>query len=292
MVTSPDHPSLPFVQAGGYTRGRPDGRPLWVVIHTMEARESSTTAENTAQYFQDLPDGRKVSAHYCADNNSIVQCVRLIDIAWTVGNRPGNYRGINWEYAGFAGQTAREWTDAYSTAMLTRSMPYIRSDAERYGIPLRRCSVADLKAFRPGITSHNDLRLAFGVTTHTDPGPNFPWSWFIESLQEDGVATADEVESAVISGMSKLMSKAAHRSDPTGRNFANWSYAVQRAADGFPTGDPDLAGNPSLEPRLAAIEAQLAEIRALILAGGGNGGGVIAHTHDVMGSTGGPVIES
>jgi N-acetyl-anhydromuramyl-L-alanine amidase AmpD len=292
MVSSPDHPDLLFVQAGGYSRGRPDGRPLWIVIHTGETRESSTSAESLARYFQDPSDGRKVSAHYSADNNSIVQCVRLGDIAWTVGNRPGNYRGINWEFAGFASQTQREWTDAYSTAMLERAMPYMRSDAERFRIPLRRCSVADLKAFRPGVTSHNDLRLAFGVTTHTDPGPNFPWSWFMESLQEDGLATADELESAVIKGMSRLMNKAAHRSDPTGRNFANWSYAVQRAADGFPTGDPDLAGTPSLEPRLAAIEAQLAEIRSILLAGGGGaGGGVAPHTLDEVGSTGGPLLD-
>ena len=292
MVASPDHADLTFIQAGGYTRGRPDGRPLWIVIHTMEAREASTTAESGARYFQEPPDGRKVSAHYCADNNSIVQCVRLADIAWTVGNRPGNYRGINWEFAGFASQSATQWRDSYSEAMLTRAMPYMRSDAARFGIPLRHCSVADLRAHRPGVTSHNDLRLAFGVTTHTDPGPNFPWSWFIESLQEDGVATADELERAVIAGMSQLMNKAAHRSDPTGRNFANWTYAVQRSADGFPTGDADRPGAASLEPRLAAIEAQLAEIRSILLAGGGGGGGgVVPHTHDVVGSTGGPVVE-
>jgi N-acetyl-anhydromuramyl-L-alanine amidase AmpD len=258
----------------------------------MEARETSTAAEDTARYFQDPPDGRGVSAHYCTDNNSIVQCVRLADIEWTVGNRPGNYRGINWEFAGFASQSASQWRDSYSTAMLTRAMPYMRSDAARFGIPLRRCTIADLTAFRPGVTSHNDLRLAFGITTHTDPGPNFPWSWFIESLQEDGVATSDELEDAVIAGMSKLMSKAAKRSDPTGRNFANWTYAVQRAADGFPTDNPDTPGTPSLEPRLAAIEAQLAEIKSLILAGGGNGGGVFNHTHGVSGGTGGPIIES
>jgi hypothetical protein len=90
--------------------------------------------------------------------------------------------------------------------------------------------------------------------------------------------------------MSTLMSKAANRSDSTGRNFANWSYAVQRAADGFPTGDPDSPGTASLEPRLDAIERQLAEIRSLILAGGS--GGVFQHTHDVGGSTGGPVIDT
>lgn len=199
MVSSPDHPELPFVQAAGYAKGRPDGPPLWLVIHTMEAQESSTTAENTAAYFASGAGGRSVSSHYCCDNNSIVQCVLLQDVAWTVGNTPGNNRGINWEFAGFANQTPPQWGDAYSTAMLTRAAPYFRSDAARYNIPLRRCTVPDLKAFRPGVTSHNDLRLAFNITTHTDPGPNFPWTWFINLLNgEDGPMTIHELHAMLL----------------------------------------------------------------------------------------------
>lgn len=289
MVASPDHPELPFLQANKYGRGRPDGPPLFIVVHTMEAHELGTTAEGTAQYFHNLPDGRVVSAHYCCDNNSIVQCVRLQDTAWTVGNRPGNYRGINWEFAGFAAQTAEQWRDPYSTAMLLRAVPYIRADAARFGIPLVRRTVPELQAFRPGITSHNDLRLAFGTTTHTDPGPNFPWSWFMAQLQEDDV-TPEEIQDNVIKGMSRLMNAAANRADPTGRNFANWTYAVQRAADGFPTGDPDLAGAPSLSPRLTQLETQMAamqvkldQILAALPAGGD-------HTHEMNGTTGPPVL--
>jgi len=45
-----------------------------------------------------------------------------------------------------------------------------------YKIPNRWCSIADLTARRGGHTTHNDLRIAFNVTTHTDPGPTFPRS--------------------------------------------------------------------------------------------------------------------
>lgn len=183
MAASPDHPELQFVQAKGYTPGRADGPPLWIVIHDMEASETPTRAETTAVYFADPPDGRNVSSHYCADADSIVQCVRLGDVAWTVGNRPGNYRGINWELSGFAAQTRAQWLDAFGLAMFVRVAPYMRADAARYGIPLQRRTVAELQAFRPGITSHNDLRLAFGGTTHTDPGPNFPWDYLMNLLE-------------------------------------------------------------------------------------------------------------
>jgi N-acetyl-anhydromuramyl-L-alanine amidase AmpD len=182
-MQSPDHPSLRFVEAEGFTTGRPDGKPLWIVVHDMEASETATRAENTALYFANPGDGRNVSSHYCWDNNSGVQCVLLRDSAWTVGNRPGNNRGINHEYAGFAGQGRGGWLDPYSRAMFAQSAPYIRADAKRYGIPLERRTVAELKAWKPGITSHNDLRQAFGGTTHTDPGPNFPWDVYLEIIR-------------------------------------------------------------------------------------------------------------
>lgn len=191
MAKSPDHPHLNFVQAAGYTKGRPDGPPLWIVVHDMEAGESSDRAESTAAYFATGSGGRQVSAHFCVDDNSVVQCVLLKDTAWTVGNRPGNNRGINWEFAGFARQTRAQWLDAFGQAMFREAAPIIRADAKRFNIPLRRCTVADLRAFRPGVTSHNDLRLAFGVTDHTDPGPNFPWDVFLKILQEEPMTIAE-----------------------------------------------------------------------------------------------------
>ncbi|HEX6968882.1 MAG TPA: peptidoglycan recognition family protein [Micromonosporaceae bacterium] len=193
MASSPDHPELNFVQAAGYTKGRPDGPPLWIVIHTMEASETGLTAEATARYFQNPADGRDVSAHYCVDADSIVACVKLDDTAWTVGNRPGNNRGINWELSGFARQSRDQWLDAFGLAMFARMAPYVVADAERFGIPLQRRTVAELRAFRPGITSHNDLRLAFGVTTHTDPGQAFPWDVFLATVEEARMPTVDEI---------------------------------------------------------------------------------------------------
>ena len=186
MAASPDHPQLQFIQAKGYTKGRPDGPPLWVVVHDMEASETPTRAESTAIYFADPPDGRNVSSHYCADENSIVQCVRLADSAWTVGNRPGNNRGINWELAGFAAQSREQWLDDYGRAMIDQIAPIILADMDEFGIPLHRCTIADLIARRPGITSHNDLRVAFGGTTHTDPGANFPWDYLFDVLAGGG----------------------------------------------------------------------------------------------------------
>ncbi len=234
MAQSPDHPELVFLEAlqtdgsPAYTRGRPDGPPLWVVIHDMEAHELATTAEATAQYFHTGAGGRQVSSHYTADNNSVVQCVLLRDSAWTVGNRPGNRRGINWELAGFASQTRAQWLDEFGRAMFGQIAPLIRSDAARYGIPLRRATIADLQAYRPGVTSHNDLRVAFNVTDHTDPGPNFPWDVFMALLNNVDPAPAEEDEH-----MSVIFVKSTE--DPANVWVSN--FVTRRA---IPTNRPDL----------------------------------------------------
>lgn len=55
----------------------------------------------------------------------------------------------------------------------------------------------------------------------------------------------------VIVGQSQLYDKAANRSDPTGRNFANDVYRVQRSGDGF------LATDPTLKVRIEQLEAKL-----------------------------------
>lgn len=192
MSNSPDHPQLRFVQAKGFTPGRPDGPPLWIVVHSMEATETSTRAESTAAYFANPGDGRSVSSHYTVDSDSVVQCVLLRDTAWTVGNRPGNNRGINWELSGFARQSREDWLDPFGLVMFAQMAPIVQADAAQFNIPLRRCTISDLVNRRPGITSHNDLRIAFGGTTHTDPGPNFPWDVFLTIITEDGMPLSKE----------------------------------------------------------------------------------------------------
>ena len=108
--------AYPFVESPHINRT--EGRAIdLIVIHTMEMDEKGETAENCAQWFRN--PGAEVSAHYCVDANSIVQCVRDQDVAWAA---PGaNRDGLQIEHAGRAKQTGRDWSDAYSTAMLERS---------------------------------------------------------------------------------------------------------------------------------------------------------------------------
>lgn len=182
-----DFPGVPFVQARYYARGR-TGPLKWIVMHTMEAHELSTTAESTARYFANPGDGRTVSAHLCVDNDSVVQCVLEKDTAYTAGGNPGNPQGFNVEQAGFARQTRAEWLDDYSMSMFGMEAPILNEVALRNGIPFRYVNWQGLRAGQSGFTTHNDCRLAWGGTTHTDPGTAFPWDIFLPIVEEGDMA--------------------------------------------------------------------------------------------------------
>ena len=274
---SGDHPDIPFVQASGYTSGRPDGPPIWIVIHDMEYPERLDAAEWTANYFATGAGGRSVSSHYTADSTSIVQCVRLRDTAWTVGNRPGNYRGINWELAGYASQTREQWLDAYGQAMLARTAVIMRRDMATFDIPARLLTDSQVLALTPGVTSHAQLGRVFGGTDHTDPGKGFPWDHLVKLLGGDMTATEIWQTDGLIPAPTTRENQAnefwtaanvLHDTDDAAR-------AAARAAD--------LATALAQESavRLDAIEAKLDQL----LAQGSTGGVTATQIEDLLNRT-------
>jgi N-acetyl-anhydromuramyl-L-alanine amidase AmpD len=151
-----------------------------IVIHTMEMDEKGSTAESCAAWFQNPAAG--VSAHYCVDNDTIVQCVQEDDVAW---HAPGaNHDGIGIEHAGRAKQTGREWGDDYSVAMLDRSTTLAAEICKRYGIPAVWLNPPDLLAGKRGITSHNNVSKAFKKGTHWDPGEGFPIQQYLTAVRK------------------------------------------------------------------------------------------------------------
>lgn len=150
-----------------------------VVIHDMEWSETDKTAELCAGYF--AKPTTKASAHYCADSNSIVQCVPLADVAWAA---PGaNHNGIQIELAGYAAQTKNQWSDEYSTQMLKLAAELTAALCKKHNLPVRFVDAAGIRAGKKGITTHAEVTKAFPERgSHTDPGPNFPMSTFISRV--------------------------------------------------------------------------------------------------------------
>ena len=152
-----------------------------IVIHTMEWPEKGDAAEGCAQWF--CNPTAEVSAHYSVDNNSIIQSVRDKDVAWHA--RGGNHNSIGIEHAGTAKQKAREWTDAYSKAVLARSAKLAAELCKKHKVPPVWLFPADLRAGKRGITSHNNISVAFRKGDHTDPGEGFPIEGYIAMVKKE-----------------------------------------------------------------------------------------------------------
>lgn len=172
--------NIKFIQAKNYTKANRT-RIDWIVIHSMENAEATSTAENVAKWFSGSA-APQASAHFCIDSDSIVQCVRDVDVAW---HAPGaNQYGIGLEHAGYAKQTREQWLDPFSISMLKLSAKLTAELCKKWNIPIKYIDRNGLKNGEKGITTHNEVTQAFKKSTHTDPGKGFPMDLYIQWVQE------------------------------------------------------------------------------------------------------------
>lgn len=154
-------------------------KPRLVVIHTGELKEGPIAAESLAKYGQH-PDYTS-SWNLAVDSDSIIQCVKDSYVAYAA---PGaNHDGIQIELACYAGQTAGEWRDPYSIALVALAADATAQYCLKYGLPPVHLSDAQLLAGDPGIIGHDQASRVYKKSDHMDPGPNFPWARFIAIVQ-------------------------------------------------------------------------------------------------------------
>jgi hypothetical protein len=179
---SVDLDAIPFVPARWYRVGRL--RPIrLLVVHTPEFPELNDGAERLANYF--ATTDRPASVHVTVDNDSMVRSVADKDTAYGAEN--ANADGLHAELVGYAGQTADEWDDDYSRAVIANAAGLFRAWADRYGIPLRRLTVEQIRAGEPGIAGHADVYQALGGQAfRSDPGAAFPWDRFMAYVTGGG----------------------------------------------------------------------------------------------------------
>jgi hypothetical protein len=182
--------SIPYIEAKHHGRS-PRAVLDVIVLHCMEADESSTTAEACSRYFATLPPEREFwkSAHYCIDSDSVVQCVPDHLVAY---GAPGcNARGLHLELAGYARQSRAEWLDDFGQRMLWLGAQLVARKARENRIPLTFLRASDLLRPGGGITTHCECSRAgllpggeaFKGHGHTDPGPGFPMDYFVDQVE-------------------------------------------------------------------------------------------------------------
>lgn len=165
-------PGIPYVQGGNsYTDG--DGLHYGIAIH-----DTSNTASDEAEasYAEHRSDG--VSSHFYVDGDSVIQSLDTDAKAGHAGSSNGNNSAIAFELAGLDSRSRQWWLDNIAWSRLGYVIAYIlQHDPDYAGFQVRRASVAEMQA-NPRVKAfygHDDMRRAWGGTTHTDPGENFPW---------------------------------------------------------------------------------------------------------------------
>jgi hypothetical protein len=186
MAKSSEYPDLEWIPPKSYTNDdRTKADIKWIVIHDTEGSAHGTSAEDGARYNQKRTDG--TSAHYFVDDNSVVQGVKTQDRAHTARST-GNRYGIQYELCAKANWSKAKWLDSsYGLPMLERAAKQCARDADKYDIPVVHLSVAEVRDKKRGFCGHADITKAFPADkgSHTDPGPNFPWTEFLNMVRKN-----------------------------------------------------------------------------------------------------------
>src|SRR6266850_3931856 len=169
VANTPDYPGATWTPANvnNYSyANRPQDYPVQlIIIHDIEG-----SAGSAIQAFQD--PSREASAHYViADNGQITQMVAEHDIAWHAGNWDYNTRAIGIEHEGYA-YAQPTW---YTTAMYDASAQLAASICSKWGVPMDRTHVIG----HYQVPDPNDPTQFGGAEHHTDPGPYWDWTYYM-----------------------------------------------------------------------------------------------------------------
>lgn len=169
-------PGVRFV-AGRNDYADRDGRKYGIAIHNT-SNTASAAAE--ASYAQRRTDG--VSAHFYVDDQEVVQSIDTRYRTGHAGSSEGNDNAVSVEITGTNGRSRAWWLGNVAWDQLGRALAHV---CREYGIEPRRATVAEMKR-NPRVRafySHDDMRRAWQGTTHTDPGPNFPWDTLFAAVK-------------------------------------------------------------------------------------------------------------
>ena len=246
---------IPYIQAKyAYTDG--DGLKFGIAIH---ATANTATARQEAAYMQTRTDG--ISCHLVVDDREIIQSLDTVSKAGHAGSSEGNGNAIAVECVGLIAWSRQRWLDSIVWDQLAAALAQvIRTHWPDGSFAVRRASVAEMKA-NPKVKAfyaHDDMRLAWGGTTHTDPGPGFPWDRLFAAVNSalggDDDMTKDELL-AFIKTQPIGWTSAGQTARMVERKWSKEGPTVQSAL------------TYTLENTYTLID-KVAELRALIEAGG------------------------
>lgn len=180
-MSIPELSYVKYLGTGRNYRRDSNGRAVgtkkkYIALHNTS---NSAPAKNEASYGTRRTDS--VSSHFYVDDVEAYQSLPTEWVAWHAGSNTGNSYAVAIEITGT--NATNNWLgDPDDIDMAAR---ITADECKKWGISNRLLSVAEMKAGNAsGIVTHNNMRLAWGGTDHTDPGSNFPYAYFMAKVAE------------------------------------------------------------------------------------------------------------
>ncbi|MFD1538446.1 N-acetylmuramoyl-L-alanine amidase [Nonomuraea guangzhouensis] len=169
LAASVDYPSAAWAPAHS-SNYAVSNRPTSDAIDRIVIHVAQGTYAGTIDWFQTGPRPKPTSAHYVvrSSDGAITQMVREKDRAFHAGDY--NRRSVGIEHEGWVEQAS--W---FTDTMYRSSAALVRNIADRYGIPKDR--------------SHIIGHVEVPGTDHTDPGPNWNWTKYMQYVTGSGGGT-------------------------------------------------------------------------------------------------------
>ncbi|WP_043615611.1 golvesin C-terminal-like domain-containing protein [Nonomuraea candida] len=213
-IASQDYPPAAWVAAnsGNY---RVSNRETSYNIDRVVMHVAQGSYAGTISWFQN--PSANVSAHYVikSSNGAVTQMVRDKDVAWHAGNSTYNNRSIGIELEGYVSDAS--W---FTDAMYRSAAALVRHLCDKYAIPKTRT----------GVIGHNEVPGA----THTDPGPHFNWTTFMNYVTGGGTPTWQTTVDNTTAGQFTASA-----------NWGTSTYSSQRHGADYRFADPVAASDPA-----------------------------------------------
>lgn len=169
-----------YVHPDRYGSVKTAGPNRLLVIHTSEGSEGETSAEALIKYIGqpgDRPNssGGVYGSSYqaIADTDQVRPAVPDHVVAYAASG--ANSQGIHLCIPGRAGQVREQWLDPISSAYIDRAAEWLVDKSSEHSIPLVRLTDVQVRGGAAGFCDHWTVSRAFGRSTHTDVGSQFPW---------------------------------------------------------------------------------------------------------------------
>lgn len=154
-----------------------------LVVHTSEGGETATAAEGLARFISTpRTETNLASYHYIADHDQVIPVVPDNYVAYA--NAGANHDGLSICHPGRAAQTSEQWDDEASSAQREQVARWLADKSAEHGIPLVKITATELVNGARGVCGHVDVTKAYKRSTHTDPGPNYPWDRLIDRARQ------------------------------------------------------------------------------------------------------------